>query len=175
MQFTRIVIQFIKVGISGILAIVLLSLFTLFYNNSGVHIRNPSGATDYTWEPNQEKANMTEGFAWFRMDENGFNNTVKNTKEGIDILLMGSSQMEALVVNPEENTGYLLNCLLPNLYTYNIGISGHVIYNCVNNMEHAVSVYQPEKYVILETNSVELSIENMKKVIGGGVSAHPIL
>lgn len=50
---------------------------------------------------------MLEGMAWFRMDDNGFNNV--DAEDGdLDILLMGSSHMEAVQVDPTENTAYLL-------------------------------------------------------------------
>ena len=117
----------IKAGIAGAASVALLSLFTLVYSNSGVHIANPSQATDYFWEPRQYKANMTEGFSWLRMDANGFNNE-KDLVDlgGVDILIMGSSHMEAVNVGRAENAGALLNTMLPEYKTYNIGISGHL-------------------------------------------------
>lgn len=162
-------LRFSKIIIASVISIAILSLFTLIYNYSGVHIRNSSGATDYTWEPKQWKTTMIEGFAWFRMDENGFNNILTSEKKPTDILLMGSSNMEAIEVAAYESTGYLLNQMLPELYTYNIGMSGHVIYNCVNNMENAVNFFSPGKYVVLETNSVKLQSDDMKKVVWGGI------
>ena len=155
----------VKAGIAGCFSLFLLSLVTLACNYSGVHTANFSGATDYMGEPYSLRTRMTEGFAWMRLDANGFNNSATICDESPDILLIGSSNMEAMGVAADENTGYLLNKLLPDLYTYNIGMGGHLIYHCVNNMKNAVSVYQPKKFVILETNSVELSVDDMKKVI----------
>ena len=161
---------FIKLCISGLLVIAVLSVVSFFYNYTGIHITNDSGATDYIWQKNQLMFNMKEGFSFLRMDENGFNN--KCTPEsGVDILLMGSSHMEAYQVKQEENCAALLNEHLPDYFTYNIGISGHTIYRLADNIDSALDEYAPSKYVILETNTVSLSIKEMQKVIDGNTSA----
>lgn len=161
----------IKMVFSGILSVILLSGMCMFYGLSGIHITSTTGANDYTWEPNQRKANMTEGFSWLNMDEAGYNNTYPASSKGtttgkdVDILLMGSSHMEAVNIASNKNAGYLLNELLPQ-YTYNIGMSGHTIYNCVNNIKDAAAAY-PSDWIVLETADVELSITDMKSVIDG--------
>lgn len=151
------------------ISLVILSVFASFYNYSGIHIENPTGATDYKWQSWQRKATMTEGFSWLKMDGSGFNNADfgDSGSKQLDILLMGSSHMEAVEVASDENTGYLLNKLAPNYRTYNIGVSGHTIYTCVNNMQSAVKEYTPNQYVILETSTVELDVEKMLQVIDG--------
>lgn len=155
--------------ISGTLALLILSVVVWGYSYTGIHITNPNGSTDYVWEPNQLKSNMTEGFAWFMMDDNGYNNTRDNStramKEGCDILLMGSSHMEAVQVPSEQNVGALLNKKLEGMSTYNIGISGHTIYRVMDNIEDAAREYKPEKYIIIETNNVKLDIDEMQSVI----------
>lgn len=155
--------------ISGTLALLILSVFVAFYSYTGIHIENSNGSTDYVWESNQLKTNMTEGFAWFVMDDNGYNNTRDNTtrvmEEGCDILLMGSSHMEAVQVSPEKNVGALLNQKLEGLNTYNIGISGHTIYRVMDNIKDAARWYQPEKYIIIETNNIQLDSDEMQSVI----------
>jgi len=109
---------------ASVAAFLLLSGFVFFYSNTGVHINNPDGSTDYVWMPGQIKATASEGYAFFRMDRNGFNN-VSTKERNIDILLMGSSQMEAVNVHPTKNTASIINGLNEELYCYNIGISGH--------------------------------------------------
>lgn len=155
----------IKTILAGISAIMILSGFTIVYCNSGIHITNTTGATDYKWEARQLKTIMTEGFAWFHMDDAGFNNSYP-AKTKVSNLLIGSSHMGAINVNPKKNTGYLLNEMMPG-YTYNIGMGGHKIYNCVRNLSDAIDEYMPTGYVFLETNSIELDVDSMKKVLDG--------
>ncbi len=159
-----------KLCIAGILVLIVLSVVSFFFSYTGIHVTNESGATDYTWQKNQLMFNLKEGFSCVRMDENGFNN-VAAPENGIDILLMGSSHMEAYQVNQKENCAALLNEYMTDLVTYNIGVSGHTIYRLADNIESALSEYRPEKYVILETNTVLLSIEEMQKILDGSASA----
>lgn len=160
-----------NIVVSSILSLTVLIIGVDIYGYSGIHMVSKTGATDYTWMPNQWKTTMSEGFSWFRMDENGFNNMQGNTDD-IDILLMGSSQMEAVSVGCTGNTAALLNSYLP-YRTYNIGISAHLIYHCVNNLADAVKVYQPSAYVIIETDAVRLDEDMMQLVIDGNFDHIP--
>ena len=108
---------------------------------------------------------MKRVFLFFRFDNEGFNNKEKYSGKP-DILLMGSSHMEAVQVKQEENTGYLLNEYL-DYHTYNIGISGHTIYSCVKNLSKANAYYSPSNYIIIETDSVELNNDKMEEVLKG--------
>lgn len=155
-----------KALVAGIGAAIVLNLFCLIYAYDGVHVTNSTGATDYAWEPKQLRATMREGFAWFSMDSHGFNNE-KDYWEKPDVLLMGSSNMEAAQVAKNENTGALLNEMMPDYTTYNIGMSGHTIYRCVDNLENALRVHSPKKSVVLVTDSVDLSVEEMQTVTEG--------
>lgn len=166
MKSSKTLLWFGKAALAGGVSIVLLSMMTIIYNFTGVHIENPTRATDYMWEPKQLKTTMVEGFSWFKMDKNGYNNVFLQDND-IDILLMGSSHMEAVQVSKYENTGYLLNNYLKEQQVYNIGISGHAIYNCVDNLENAVNTYKPKRYVIIETSTVELEIDSMEMVLNG--------
>lgn len=154
-----------KIVISGMLAVIILSGYVAIFNNTGVHVKNLTNETDYKWESFQKKSVSNEGFAFFSMDENGFNNYYE--PDVVDILLMGSSHMEAVNVEKNENAGYLLNSALKDKSVYNIGISGHNIYTCVKNMEAAIAKYKPSSYVILETSNIDMDINSMDMVING--------
>ena len=154
----------IKILFSAIISIVLLNGFVFFYLNTGVHVSDSTGSTDYRWEPYQRIYRMKEGFSFFRMDKNGYNNFITKDKD-IDILLMGSSQMEAQNINPKDNVASLLNTWFSDIYTYNIGISGHTIYRCISNMCDAVNTFSPRDMVILVIDEIDLSIDEMEKVI----------
>lgn len=163
--------KFITIIISCSITVVLISLFVFVYCYTGVHISNPKQSTDYKWEPFQKKTTMTEGFAYITMDGNGYNNYSDNSN--IDILLMGSSHMEAVNVSSDENIGFLINKKQVGLKTYNIGISGHDIYVCAKNIENAVNEYNPDKYVIVETSTVSLDNDKMREVINGELEIIP--
>ena len=169
----KIVKSIIILCAAGICSLTILCGFTIIYSFSGIHITNPSGATDYKWTPNQLKTTMDEGFAWMKMDSFGFNNPEKDISKSADILLMGSSHMEAVNIPQNENVVAQLMSIIPELSVYNIGISGHTIYTCAKNMSNAVSEYNTSEYVILETDNVMLDDNKMLEVINGDLSTIP--
>lgn len=167
--FKRIVAFILKVLVAGVSALAILSVISFFYIYTGIHVTNTNGATDYVWQKNQLMVNMKEGFSFVEMDENGFNNA--EVFDDIDILLMGSSHMESYQVLQNENCASLLNEYLSDLNTYNIGISGHTIYRIVDNVEFALNEFSPSKYLLIETNTVQLDVDKMNEVLNGDAKA----
>lgn len=153
----------LKILVGGSTALLILSIYVLCFSNSGVHITNTTNATDYKWEANQGKSKTDEGFAWITLDEDGFNN--RSIPDSIDILIMGSSHMEAVNISQDENVGTLLSETIKDKNIYNIGVSGHTIYTCVQNISDAVNYYSPSDYVILETSEILLNKESMLSVV----------
>ncbi|MBQ9887186.1 MAG: hypothetical protein IJM37_10080 [Lachnospiraceae bacterium] len=156
----------IKAIAAGILAVIVLSGFVYFYRCEGIHIDNSTGATDYKWEPGQWKAQMTEGFSWLRMNNEGFNNEI-DRQDKTDVLIMGSSHIEACNVAQKENVSSILNNHYSDLNVYNIGTSGHTIYRCISNLKAANECYKPDKYIIIETDRINLDIKSMQEVLDG--------
>lgn len=148
----------IKAIAAGIIALGILSLFSLFYYNPPVHVPNETGATSYTREPDQFWSRGTEGFARGTTDATGFNNSYPAENKEISILMMGSSQTEGLYVNEDECASYLLNQKFDendlDLYVYNIGMSAHPFYQNINHLEQALQQYAPGKYVLIETSTL---------------------
>ena len=158
-------VMLIKCMAAGIVALMILSVFCYFFSYSGTRVKNKSGATDFKWASNEFKSNAFEGYSWFHMDKHGFNN-IDDSSKNPDILLMGSSHMEAANVKQSDSVASRLSQKL-SLDVYNIAMSAHTIYNCVNNMDAAVNQYKPSDYVILETMTTQLSVGQMQSVIDG--------
>lgn len=55
--------------------------------------------------------------------------------------------------------------MLPDFVTDNIGVSGHTLVHCVNNMADAVSQYHLPAYVVLETSRIDLDVDEMQMVL----------
>ena len=159
-----------KLMVSGFLAITVLNIFSLFYYNFGIRKTNTTGATDYVWE-NTFYSLATEGFALGFNDENGLNNSFEPKKNDVDILLMGSSHMEARNVPQNKSTAYLLNQKLyqyeANKYVYNIGVEGHDFYRQASNLENAIKIYEPKSYVIMQMSMITLDENKMREVLDG--------
>ncbi len=160
---------FIKAAVAGVLSLAISSVFCFFYYNPGSHITSQTGATDYVWIPNKITYRSTEGFGRATPDENGYFNTYGVNDENINILLMGSSHMEAGNVKEDENTAYLINKNLNKhgLSLYNIGISGHDFLRCIKNMPSAINCFEPSDYVVVETSSVCFNSSDIDLLISG--------
>lgn len=157
-----------KIFLALIIALIILSGVCFAFSYSGVRVHNNDGATDFKWLPNQYKSTALEGYAWFTMDKNGYNNYC-GTDKSPDILFMGSSHLEGANVMPCDNMCNIVR-EQTSYSVYNIGTSGHTIYNCVANLEYALSVYTPDKYVVIETDTVDLSADTMSSVTGNSLS-----
>ena len=161
----KMIVWFLKAAVAGGLALLIASAFCLFYYNPGVHVTNKTGVTDYVWHSNTFAGTMREGIAWNRTDENGFYNE-NAVDKNMDILVMGSSQMEGHNVSTERNTASVLGALTDKT-TYNIGTSGHSFLYCVKNLETALSVMEPTEYVIIETGSVKFKEAEINECLSG--------
>ena len=159
-KFTRQILQWF---FAIFIAILCCSLVVLVYDYSGTHIKNKTGSTDYKWMSNQYKANATEGINYMTMDANGFNN-LSSDISNIDILLMGGSHMEAIQLPTKYNTASLLNKELPDMYTYNIGMSGHHFLYCLDNLDAAIDEFAPNKYVIIQTSNLLMTLNELYSI-----------
>lgn len=157
---------------ASILAFIMLNEFCVIYYNYPVHTPTDTGATDYVWDKNFRYSVATEGFGSGTMDSMGYNNSFPHDmNKGIDILIMGSSHMEAYQIAQNDNTTYVLNDLLHSNgsddFAYNIGISGHDFLRCSSNFENAIKTFSPTKYVVIETNSVSFDQDAVDKALAG--------
>lgn len=164
-----------KAAIAGVAALLLLCLWCSFYYNVPIHYTNETGATEYKWESNKFFRKGTEGFAFGRTNNDGFNNQQDYTPgEAIDILLMGSSHVEGMNVAPAENAAAVLNRLFAGeKYTYNIGTSGHTLIYCLSNLEAALDTYAPGSYVVIESRTISFETEELEALVEGRVSPIP--
>jgi hypothetical protein len=160
---------FIKVFFTLLGTFAVLNAFCFFYANPTVHYPTSSHATDYAWEPNTFYSGGTEGFATGRTDELGYINIQPaQTGQALDGIVMGSSHMEAKNINMDSNVVAQLNHRYKgNYFFYNIGTSGHDFLRCVRNARDALAAFQPRRYLIIETDRIELDYDSINAVIDG--------
>ncbi|GHU54240.1 hypothetical protein FACS189442_0190 [Spirochaetia bacterium] len=155
-----------KIITAGIIAVLILSIPCLVYYNSPITILTKGGPTDYVYEKHSYYSRAVEGFGYGRMNNEGFTNIEDYNEQPVDILLMGSSQMEGVQVPQDKTTASLLNKLFSGKeYVYNIGMSGHLFSVIANNFEAAIKRYAPKQYVIIETGSIQFSMQTLVDII----------
>lgn len=157
-----------KLFVSAVAAFMILSLICFFYYNIPVHYTNEAGFTDYVWEENKITFRGTEGFAQGKTNNEGLNNLADYNNQEIDILFLGSSQIEGFNVMPDENATALLNEKFNGEYfAYSLGVSGHDFLRCTQNLGSALERYRPSAYVILEASDLFLKNEDIQAAING--------
>lgn len=162
----KVLLWILKAGISGIIAFTLLTGFCMLYYNIPIDQETLNGATDYTWEPNRFFSRGTEGFAWGKTNNEGYVNTYDYTENTqVDILVMGSSHMEAYQLAMDQSTAAVLGSLLPDRSVYNIGLSSHNFMVCADNLSAAVEKYKPTEYVLIETATLLFSDDQLQNAI----------
>ena len=161
---------FIKAFFAGCFAFFAMTFFCMFYYNSPVHFPNSSGATDHIWTPNTFYSQCREGISNGKTNNEGFMNSFDyETGMNINVLIMGSSHMEAGNVLMSESTVSKLNALLGSNTAYNIGISGHTFPICCNNLESALMYYHPSEYVVIETSKLDFTDDELSSILDGSI------
>lgn len=162
-----------KILFAGVCAGIIISVLLCFYSLTPIHIENEKGNTDYIWEPNSYWVTMSEGIAWGKYDANGFNNV--EVIDNPDIIIVGSSHMEAKNVKQNESTGFRLNEMLDGKYTvYNMGISGHHINKTCQYLSASLERFETApRIVIVEANTVEMSREGVEEILNCSVEFTP--
>lgn len=155
---------------AGVLSIAILCILMYFYDILPPHTENPRRNTDYVWPANSIWVKTTEGIAFGRFDANGFNN--KAVVDNPDIIVLGSSHMEATEVMQNENAPYLLSIMLDGKYSvYNMGISGHHFYKVCQYLPTSLELYDTfPKAVIIETTTINLTEARVDEAISGTVN-----
>lgn len=155
-----------KTVVAGIVASLILTLLYFFYDSTPLIYPNRDSTTDYKWESNTLYFYGTEGYGWGKTNNEGFMNMFDyDNGMKIDVLIMGSSHMEALQVGMRQSTASKLNALLENETVYNIGFHTHPFTTCARNFRSALNKYQPTKYVVIETPEALFSNEKIALAI----------
>lgn len=164
----------LKIIFAGLAALVVLSVIMMGYDWQPVHLDNPAGNSDYVWKANAPWVKMTEGISHGRMDANGFNNI--EVIDNPEILVVGSSHMEATNVMQDENIAYLLGNESVSLDkrggAYNVGISGHHFIKCCQYLKNNLETFSPS-FVVIETATTAIPAGDVEAVIKGTVQRTP--
>lgn len=169
----QIIKKFITVMCAGITSLIILCGIFSFYDLMPVHITSKLGNTDYVWPEHSVWIKMTEGMSWGKFDSQGFNNL--NTIENPDILILGSSHMEATNVMQDENVGYLLNNKFKNRYSvYNMGISGHSFSKVLQYLPKTLELFRKEpEFIVIETSSIKLDKKIVNDIFSNNIEFTP--
>jgi hypothetical protein len=128
-----IIKNIIKYLIASFLVFFVLNTLCYFYYKRPINIPTKTGVTDFYNEPHFHYSQMLEGYGFGVMNNEGFNNLFDYTGQNVDVLLMGSSQIEATNVPQNLTTNAFLNQYFNNeKCIYNIATSHHGFSQIIN-------------------------------------------
>ncbi|MBQ6569858.1 MAG: hypothetical protein IJL87_06350 [Clostridia bacterium] len=156
-----------KIICAGLTAVAVLSVLLCAYSITPVHIDNPKGNTDYVWPSGAVWVRMTEGTSWGRFDQNGFNNmkVINNP----DILILGSSHMEATYIRQSETVASRLNSMFDGKHqAYNLGVSNHNFYKACQYVPDNLEMYHP-KYIVIESSTTYLDPNRVYEAVNHSI------
>lgn len=112
--------------------------------------------------PDGRLCRCVEGRTLLRLDANALNNAYYNDfgrdLTNVDVLILGSSHIEAYQVLKNENIGYLLNLRFANdkeaCAFYSCGISGYFLSAILSQYEATLEKFAPRKYVVIELREI---------------------
>ena len=157
----------LKVIISGVLALVILSLLCLYYYNPPIAEPQPEGYTNFKFVPNSSWSFMTEGNGHGVVNSLGYNGVQDPIDGKKKICFLGSSQTEALQVDTEQNFVSLFESMLDSedYQCLNLGISGHSFDIIASNFRNFADSFQDVSHVVIELSNVEFSDEQLEKML----------
>lgn len=170
----KIVKCFGRLIAASVVATLILSLILSVYNMVPQRVENQFHNTDYCWEPNSIWLSMVEGISYGKYDANGFNNL--EVVDNPDVLIVGSSHMDAAQVPQKQSTFYYLSQMLEDRLTvYNMGTAGHTFAKLCDYLPKSLEAYKKvPKYILIETYSTVVSDTDANNILNHTVNKTPV-
>lgn len=157
-----------KVVLSGLVALCILSAFSLVYYNGPPSIPQPELISKNRFIPNRLWCYMGEGFGYGVTDNLGYNNAYYNNCTDPDVVVVGSSHMEAMHVPADSNCTDLMNKYFKeddiegnDLKCFNIGRAGSFFDQSASYFETIAKHFDTAKYIVVETKSLGWTTEQL--------------
>lgn len=139
-------------------------LCRFYYETGWGELYREHGATEVIHKPNAYFVDGLEGYAFLRLDRNGYNNADGELADDY-VLLMGSSHVEGFQYTQDKTIAAVLNSLMggtqEQLHAYSIGSSGNFLPTVIKGFQAGISEFPSSNAVIIEVNSTSFSISGL--------------
>jgi len=137
------------------------------------HYTDTDGVTDFKNEADVFYSQWREGFGHGRTNNEGYVNLTDYTPGmNIEILITGTSHMEAHNVNQEDSAASLLGSAY-GMKVYNAAVSGQSFASLAAGLKAGVKKYKPSKFAVIETGSVNFTENEISSIINDKVKRQP--
>ncbi len=167
------ILHLLKLCISGILALAILSGLCLLYYNPPIAVAQPDRYTNYRYTSNSNWANMTEGAGWGRINNIGYSDRSNYDPTMPTVAFIGSSQVQAMQVPQNKNFVSLTHDLFTgdtnpgnDYQCLNLGVAGHFFNITASNFDYFAEQYAgTADYVIFEVSTIDYTEEQLDKIL----------
>lgn len=165
----------VKVIISGILAVLILSVFCYFYDNGPIAVVQPLSLTNYRYQPGAFWSDMREGAGFGYINDMGYNGSTEYDITGKPVIaFLGSSHTEAFQIAQEQQYVSLVQEMLlkdnnsnNDYQCLNLGASSHYLKTSVSNFEYVADGFPDIAYIVIEINDLEYTPEEFQAMLDG--------
>lgn len=155
----------IGVCISFLISFFVVNGLMFIYERPVAWIDTPNGASYAIRNPSSLLVHGTEGYAFSKIDENGYINQLYPANNEY-VLMMGSSHSQGKEVSTENRYSSIVNSELTGgkkeLHAYNIACDGHFLPTLIKHFKSAVTCYPNATCVTIEIGSTDYSLDELK-------------
>ena len=179
----KVIIQLLKFALSSVIALAVLSAVAFIYDNSPIMIQSNELFTRAKYEPGQFWSYMKEGFGYGITNKDGFNNAYLPNdfvpRTDANVLVLGSSHVQAIHLPEDENFVYLLNQKLHSdnrndndLMCYNAGVSGSFIANTSSTCKYIKDYFDDLDFIVFESSALDYPDDLLEDYLAGKYDTH---
>ena len=180
MKAGKVLKYFIKLAISGILALIILSVFCLIYFNPPMPTAQSEEYSNTKYIENRFWISLREGFGFGRTNELGYNDTPIRDESAMRIAFIGSSHTVGLQMNQKDIYPVVIEELLfaddiaeNDFECISVASAGQFLNTSISNLEPLAKSFDNLAYVVLETPELSYSEEEFEKMLLGEYHAAP--
>lgn len=157
---------FLKLCLSGILAVIILSAFCLVYYNPPIAVANPDKFTNNKAQAYYHWADMTEGFGYGKINNLGFNSPEDVEYTDRVIAVLGSSHTQAYQVSQSKSYVSLFNDKMPEeIKVINLASAGHFFRITASNFRYFAEAFENVDHAFIETHTLEFSLKELEGIL----------
>ncbi len=180
MKAGKVLKYFIKLIVSGILALIVLSVFCLFYYNPPMPIPQPQEFSNAKYIENRFWVCFREGFGFGRTNELGYNDAPIRDESAERIAFIGSSHTVGLQLNQKDIYPVVTEVLLladdnseNDFECISVASAGQYLNTSISNLEPLAKSFDNLAYVVLETPTINYSEKEFEEMLLGYYHVEP--
>lgn len=180
MNAGKVLKYILKLAFSGILALIILSVFCLFYFNPPMPIPQTQEFSNTKYIENRPWVSFREGFGFGKTNELGYNDAPISNASAPRIAFIGSSHTVALQIRQEDNFVMSTERLLlgdsnpgNDFECMNLGSAGQFFEASVSNLEYLAKSFDNLEFVVLEAPSLSYSESQFERMLRGEYHVEP--